>query len=142
MLSAGPNTKTLFLAIPRPVPWDNTLFSEVAFVMAEIRRFYEELNIFWEDETRHVAEALKKGHPDATDFERWKNSHSSLRRTIEDWKVCFFPSTLHFQNQTKHVFRIRHRAVNPPVKFKPNAATIHPYLLFVHPSSTLAPLKG
>lgn len=105
MLSAESNTKTLFLAIPRPLPWDNALFSEVDFVMAEIRRFYEELNIFWEEETRHVAEALKKGRPDPTDFERWSNSHSSLRRTIEDWKVFPLytafpkPNQTRFQNQ-------------------------------------------
>ena len=58
--------------------------------MAEIRRFYEELNKFWKDEIRHVAEALKRGRTDPGDLERWKNFHSSLKQTIELWKVCFF----------------------------------------------------
>ena len=91
MLSAEPNTKTLFLVIPRPIPQDNALFSEVDFVLAEIRRLYGELNMFWKEETLHVAEALKKGRPDPRDFERWTNSHSSLRRTIEVLNVCYFP---------------------------------------------------
>ena len=58
--------------------------------MAEIRRFYEELNKFWKEEICHVAEALKKGRTDPEDLERWKNYHSSLKQTIGLWKVRFF----------------------------------------------------
>ena len=60
-------------------------------VLAEIRRFYEELNKFWTEEIRHVVEALKKGRTDPRDIERWKNFHSSIKQTIESWKVFFFP---------------------------------------------------
>jgi hypothetical protein len=62
-------------------------------VMGEIRRFYEELNKFWRDEICHVLEALKKRRVDPKDFERWKSFRSSLKLTIESWKVCFFAST-------------------------------------------------
>jgi len=55
-------------------------------VMAEIRRFYEELNKFWKEEICHVAEALKNGRTDPRDLGRWKNFHSSIKQTIEFWK--------------------------------------------------------
>jgi hypothetical protein len=58
-------------------------------VMAEIRRFYEELNIFWREEICCVVEALKKRRVDPRDFERWNGFHSSLEQTIDFWKVCF-----------------------------------------------------
>ncbi|KAF8486403.1 hypothetical protein DFH94DRAFT_713172 [Russula ochroleuca] len=64
---------------------DNALFSEVDLVLAEIRRFYEELNKFW-TEIRCVVEALKKGRTDPRDFERWKDFNSSLNQTIEFWR--------------------------------------------------------
>ena len=69
--------------------------------MAEIRRFYEELNKFWKDEICHVAEALKKGRIDPGDLERWKSFHSSLKQTIKFWKVCV---SLYyaFLNQSKY----------------------------------------
>ena len=60
-------------------------------VLAEIRRFYEELNKFWTEDIRHVVEALKKGRTDPRDIERWKKFHSSIKQTIESWKVFFFP---------------------------------------------------
>ena len=97
--------------------------------MAEIRRFYEELNKFWKDEICHVAEALKKGRIEPGDLERWKNFHSSLKQTIKFWKVCVFSSTMHFQIEQNIVFRIGHQTAMP----KPYTATIHPLLLFVHP---------
>ena len=95
------NKETLSLGIPRPLPQDNPLFSEVDLVLAEIGRFYEELKNFWAGEIRHVVEALKKGRTDARDFERWKNFHSSLKQTIESWKVCL-PLHYAFHNQPKY----------------------------------------
>ena len=58
--------------------------------MAEIRRYYEELNKFWTEEIRHVVRALKKGRTDPKDLARWNNFHSSLKQTLGSWKV-FFP---------------------------------------------------
>jgi hypothetical protein len=58
-------------------------------VLAEIRRFYEELNKFWTEEIRHVVDVLKKRRIDPRDFERWNNFNSSLKQTIECWKVYF-----------------------------------------------------
>jgi hypothetical protein len=55
-------------------------------VMAEIRRFYEELNKFWREEICYVAEALKKRRVDPRDFERWNDFRSSLKQTIEFWQ--------------------------------------------------------
>ena len=69
--------------------------------MAQIRRFYEELNKFWKDEICHIAEALKKGRTDPEDLERWKNFHSSLKQTIMCWKVCVFPYYA-FPNRSKY----------------------------------------
>ena len=60
-------------------------------MLAEIRRFYEELNKFWTEEIHHVVEALKKGRSDPRDFERWNNFHSGLKQTIGFWKVSSFP---------------------------------------------------
>ena len=55
--------------------------------MAEIRRFYEELNKFWAEEIDHVVEALRKGRTDPKDLERWNKFHSSLKQTLGSWKV-------------------------------------------------------
>ena len=57
--------------------------------MAEIQRFYEELNKFWTEEIRHVVEALQKRRIDPRDTERWNNFRVSLRQTVDFWKVCF-----------------------------------------------------
>ena len=68
--------------------------------MAEIWRFYEELNKFWSEEIFHVVEALKKRRVDTRDFERWHNFRSSLKQTIEFWKVISLlppSSTMHSQ---------------------------------------------
>jgi hypothetical protein len=62
--------------------------------MAEIRRFYEELNKFWREEICSVAEALKKRRVDPRDFERWNSFRSSLKQTIKFWKVCVLPLLL------------------------------------------------
>lgn len=73
--------------LPRPLPEDNALFNEVDSVVAEIRRFYEELNKFWTEEIHCVVEALrKKGRTDPKDLERWNNFHSGLKQTVESWK--------------------------------------------------------
>ena len=58
--------------------------------MAEIRRFYEELNKFWREEICCVVEALKKRRVDPRDIERWNSFRSSLKQTIKIWKVRFF----------------------------------------------------
>ena len=55
--------------------------------MAEIGRFYEELNKFWAEEIDHVVEALRKGRTDPKDLERWNRFHSSLKQTLGSWKV-------------------------------------------------------
>jgi hypothetical protein len=81
------NKDTWFSGIPRPLPQDDALFCEVDLVLAEIGRFYDELKKFWKEEICHVVEALKKGRTDPKDFERWKIFHSSLKQTMESWKV-------------------------------------------------------
>jgi hypothetical protein len=60
-------------------------------LLDKIRQLYEELNIFWKEEIRQVAEVLKKGRTDPRDLERWNTFRPSLKRTIESWKVCFSP---------------------------------------------------
>ena len=60
-------------------------------MMAKIQRFHETLNKFWTEEIHHVAEALEKRRIDPKDFKRWNDFRSSLRQTIELWKVCFSP---------------------------------------------------
>ena len=72
-------------------------------LLADIRQLYEELNTFWKEEIRQVAESLKKGRTDPRDLERWNNFRSSLEHTIESWKVCSlllyyaFPSPLNYR---------------------------------------------
>ena len=64
--------------------------------MAEIWRFYEELNKFWSEEICYVVEALKKRRVDPSDLERWDSFRLSLEQTLEFWKVqyafclCYF----------------------------------------------------
>ena len=81
--------RLLISGLSRPIPQDNALFCEVDLVLAEIRRFYEELNKFWTEEIRRVVEVLKKGRTDPRDLERWKNFNSSLNQTIEFWRVLW-----------------------------------------------------
>ena len=71
-------------------------------MLAEIRRFYEELNKFWTEEICRVVEALKMCRIDPKDVERWDSFHSSLKQTIEFWKVCFFLFYYVFLNRSKH----------------------------------------
>jgi hypothetical protein len=80
-------------------------------VMAEIRRFYEELNKFWRDEICHVVEALKRRRVDPKDFERWNSFRSSLKQTIEFWKVCFLPLLLCIHNRSNTVSRTGRQAL-------------------------------
>ena len=99
-------------------------------MLAEIRGFYEELNIFWKEETYHVAEALKERRTDLRDFECWNSFYSSLKLTIEFWKVCYNTSTMHFSSNQNNSFRISHRVV----MLRPNATTMHSLLQFVQSS--------
>ena len=81
--------------------------------MAEIRRFYEELNKFWQEEISHVVEALKKRCVDPKDFERWSSFRSSIKQTIEFWKVClnFSPLLLCMLKRSYTMSRTGHQAV-------------------------------
>ena len=78
---------TYFLALSRPLPEYFDLFSEVDFVLAEIRQCYEELDKFWTDEVLRAVKALKMRRVDSKDFERWKNFHASIKQTTEYSKV-------------------------------------------------------
>ena len=107
-------------------------------MLAEIRGFYEELNIFWKEEAFRAAEVLKERRTDLRDFERWNGFYSSLKLTIEFWKVCYcyFTSTMHFSSNQNNLFRINHRVV----MLRPNAATMHSLLQFVQSSFHFASL--
>ena len=69
-------------------------------LLVDIRQLYDELNMFWKEEIRQVAEFLKKGRSSPRYLERWNKFRSSLEQAIESWKVCFlhlyyaFPSRL------------------------------------------------
>ena len=52
-------------------------------MLAQIRRYYEELDKFWTDEIRRAVKALEMRRIDLKDFERWKNFHASIKQTIE-----------------------------------------------------------
>ena len=100
-------------------------------MMAEIRRFYEELNKFWREEICHVIEALKKRRVDSRDIERWNSFRSSLNQTIEAWKVCFLPLLLLcIPNRSNTMSRTGHQAVI----LKPHPAITYPLLLSVYSS--------
>jgi hypothetical protein len=96
--------------------------------MAEIRRFYEELNKFWRKEICHVVEALKKRRVDPSDFERWNGFRSSLKQTIEFWKVCLLPLLLCIPNRSNTMSRTGHQAVI----LKSHPAITHPLLQSVY----------
>ena len=81
------NIDTLILALPRPLPEDHALFSEVDSVLIEIRRCYMEMDRFWTEEISRAIEALKMRRVDPTDLERWKNFHANLKHAIDHWKV-------------------------------------------------------
>ena len=93
--------------------------------MAEIRRFYEELNKFWREEICHVVEALNKRRVDPKDFERWNSFRSSLKQTIEFWKVCFLPLLLCIPDRSNTLSRTDQQ-------LKPYPATTHPHLQSVY----------
>ena len=90
----------IFSGLLRPLPQDNALFNEVDMLLVDIRQLYDELNMFWKEEIRQVAEFLKKGRSSPRYLERWNKFRSSLEQAIESWKVCFlhlyyaFPSRL------------------------------------------------
>jgi hypothetical protein len=97
-------------------------------VMAEIRRFYEELNKFWREEKCCVVEALKKRRVDPRDFERWNGFRSSLKQTIEFWKVCLLPLLLCIPNRSNTMPRTSQQAVI----LKPYPEITHPLLQSVY----------
>ncbi|KAF8461762.1 hypothetical protein DFH94DRAFT_71072 [Russula ochroleuca] len=74
-------------ALPRPLPEDNALFSEVDSVLTEIRRCYMEMDRFWTEEISRAIEALRMRRVDPKDFERWKTFQANLTHTIDSWKV-------------------------------------------------------
>ena len=96
--------------------------------MAEIRRFYEELNKFWREEICCVVEALKKRRVDLKDLERWNSFRSSLKPTIELWKVCLLPRLLCILNRSNTMSRTGHQAVI----LKPYPAITHPLVQSVY----------
>jgi hypothetical protein len=101
--------------------------------MAEIWRFYEELNKFWREEICHVVEALKKRRVDPRDFERWNNFHSSIKQTIEFWKVCFLPLLLCIPNRLNTMSRRTRTGHHwQAVILKPYPAITHPLLQSVY----------
>jgi len=81
------SAEAYFLALSRPLPKDFDLLSEVDFVLAEIRRYYEELDKFWTNEIRRAVKALKMRRVDLRDIERWKQFHPSIKHAIEYSKV-------------------------------------------------------
>ena len=93
-------------------------------MLAEIREFYEELNIFWKEEAFRAAEVFKERRTDLRDFECWNSFYSSLKLAIEFWKVCYFTSTVHFSSNQNDPFRISHRVV----MLKTNVAIMHSLL--------------
>ena len=97
-------------------------------MMAEIRRFYEELNKFWREEISHVVEALTKRRVDTKDIKRWNSFRSILKQTIEFWKVCLLPLLLCIPSKT--MFRTGHQTVTRILK--PYRAITHPLLQSVY----------
>jgi hypothetical protein len=95
--------------------------------MAEIRRLYQELNKFWSEEICHVVEALKKRRVDLRDLERWNSFCSSLKQTIEFWKVWLLPLLL-VHSQPITMPRTGHQAGI----LKPYPAISHPLLQSVY----------
>ena len=74
-------------ALSRPLPQDRAIFSTLDLVLTEIRRCYIELDKFWTEEISHTVEALNSRRIPPSDFERWTNTHTNLKQTIEFWKV-------------------------------------------------------
>ena len=80
-------------------------------MMAEIRRFYEELNKFWREEICYVVEALKKCRVNARDLERWNVFLVFLIQIIEFWKVCIL--LLLLSNRSDIGSRSGHQVIIP-----------------------------
>ncbi|KAI9450415.1 hypothetical protein F5148DRAFT_1290819 [Russula earlei] len=75
------------VSLSEPLPRDFDLFSEVHFVLGEIRRCYMELDKFWTEEIRSAIKALETRRVDPNDVERWRGFKASLEQTIESWKT-------------------------------------------------------
>jgi hypothetical protein len=73
--------------LSEPLPEDLDLFSEVDFVLDEIRRCFMELDKFWTEEICRAIKALNTRRMDPNDVERWRGFKASLKQTIESWKV-------------------------------------------------------
>lgn len=73
-------------ALLRPLPEDHALFRQVDSVLTEIKQCYTELYNFWTEEISCAMDAFEKRRVDRTDFDRWRNFHTSLKQTIESWK--------------------------------------------------------
>lgn len=74
-------------ALSRPLPQDRTLFRELDdLVLTEIGRCYVELDKFWTEEISRTVETLNTRRIHPSDFERWTNTRTNLKQTIEFWK--------------------------------------------------------
>ena len=119
-------------ALPRPLPEDHALFSEVESVLAEIRRCYMEMDRFWTDEVSRAIEALKMRRVDPNDFERWNTFHANLKHAIESWKVQYGFLFLCYALPTDQTILFRTRTSYRVVVLKPYAATLRVRLRFAH----------
>ena len=96
-------------------------------MVIDIGQCYMELDKFWTEEVSRVVEALKMRCVVSTDFERWKNFHANLKRTIESWKVQYGFLFLRYALLI-NMIRMRHHVVMP----KRYATTTHARLRFAH----------
>jgi hypothetical protein len=127
--SRGKILRLRFIALSRPLPEDQALFSELDLVLTDIRRCYMELDRFWTEEIYRAIEALKMRRVDPTDLERWKNFHANPEISIDSWKVkcrCYSCAAL-LTNQNS-LFRISYQVVI----LKPYVAIQHVHLRLVH----------
>jgi len=74
----------------------------------DLQKFYESGTVASMNDLR----ATGRRSPVPRDFERWNSFRSSLKQTIEIWRVCSFPSTMCFLSNT--LFRISHQAMIVP----------------------------
>jgi hypothetical protein len=89
----------LISALSPPLPEDFDLFTEVDFVLVEIRRCYMELGKFWREEIFRAIKVLETRHVASDDVERWRGFKASLEQTIQSWKVLSYVFAL-YREQT------------------------------------------
>ncbi len=63
------------------------MFSNLDLVLTEISRCYIELDKFCMEEISRTVEALSTRRIHPSDLERWANTHTNLKQTVEFWKV-------------------------------------------------------